>query len=128
VAESDDSEGVGIIEPTMDDMTDALLPLVGWNEVEDPWVAVTEEPRWVKMWLRGVELPWMERNVSTSLVVREEKFPTLPLPPMAKERGEFCTLIPSGSRQNLARVVEKFTTLPLPPMAKERGAFCTLIP
>ena len=46
MAESDDSEGVGIIDPAMDDMTDAPLPLVGWNEVEDPWVAVTEEPRW----------------------------------------------------------------------------------
>ena len=49
VAESDDSEDVGIIEPAMEDMTDMPLLLGGWNKVEDPWVAVTEEPRWVNM-------------------------------------------------------------------------------
>ena len=47
VAESDDEEDAGIIEPAMDDMTDA--PLEGWNEGEDPRWAVREEPRWVRM-------------------------------------------------------------------------------
>ena len=49
MAESDDSEDIRIIKPAIDDMADAPLPLVGWNEVKEPWVEVTEEPRWVKM-------------------------------------------------------------------------------
>jgi len=47
VAESDDAGDAGIIEPAMDDMTDA--PLEGWNKVEDPRWAVREEPCWVNM-------------------------------------------------------------------------------
>jgi hypothetical protein len=43
VADSNDAEDAGIIEPAMDDMTDALLE--GWNEVEDSRRAVREEPR-----------------------------------------------------------------------------------
>jgi hypothetical protein len=46
VAESDDAEDAGIIEPAMDDMTDA--PLEGWNDEEPCW-AVREEPHWVRM-------------------------------------------------------------------------------
>ncbi len=102
-AESDDAEDAGIIKPGMDDMTNA--PLEGWNEGEDPRLAVREEPRWVKMKLRGVELPWMERNESTPLVVRGEKLPTLPRPPMAKERGAFGASMLSGSGRYRARVV-----------------------
>ena len=47
VAESDDAEDAGIIEPAMDDMTDA--PPEGWNECEEPRWDVREEPRWVRM-------------------------------------------------------------------------------
>ncbi len=44
---SDDVEDAGIMEPAMDDMTDASLE--GCNEGEDPCWAMREEPRWVKM-------------------------------------------------------------------------------
>ena len=40
-------EDAGIMEPAMDDMTDASLE--GCNEGEDPRWAMREEPRWVKM-------------------------------------------------------------------------------
>jgi len=49
VADSDESEDAGTIEPAMDDMTDA--PLEGWTEVEDlQWAVrgdVRDEPCWV---------------------------------------------------------------------------------
>ena len=81
--ESDDSEDVGMTEPAKDDMTDTPLLLGG---------ALREELRWVSVWSRGIELPCKDWNITTllatpSLVVRGEKFPTLTLPPIAKERG-----------------------------------------
>ena len=47
VANWDESEDVGTIEPGIDDMTN--VPLEGRTKDEEPRSAVRDEPRWVRM-------------------------------------------------------------------------------
>ncbi len=47
MADWDESEDAGTIEPVINDMTD--VPLEGRTEDKEPWLAVREEPRWVRM-------------------------------------------------------------------------------
>ena len=95
VADWDESEDAGTIEPAINDMTD--VPLEGRTEDKEPRLAVRDEPRWVRMYLRWVDPPGMERIHSMSLIVKGEMLPALLIPPMAKERGAASASLPSGS-------------------------------